>query len=148
MYMEMYIMFLKFCFRVEQDKKPDLGPVGMERHQRQVEAEATARRLAREAEMELAAELAKKLYIQGEELAERHHKEIEYLAAKQNAETQKLSAEGQERVKDILKAQASVVQGVGAIPKHTAKQAGPTDGTQGGNQGGKSGTTIFKKMDE
>ena len=129
---------------VEEDI-PDPGVIGMERRQKQLEAEATARRLAKEAEMELAAELAQKLFIQGEELAQRHHQEIEYLAAQQTAATQKLSPEGQEAVKSMLKAQTSVMQG--AIPKQPIQGAASV-ATQGGAEGGSSTNTIFKQLDQ
>ena len=127
------------CYRIEEDT-PDPGPVGMERHQRQLEAEANARRLAKEAEMELADEIAQKLFIQGEQLAERHHQEIEHLAVQQTSQTQRLSPEAQDRVKEMLKVQAAMAQGQGAIPKQPVKQ--------GGKDGADPTKTIFKKLDE
>ena len=138
--------FLKFVIDRTEEQRLEPGPVGMECHQKKLEAEATARRLAKEAEMELAAELAQKLYIQGEELAARHHKEIEYLAAKQMEETQKLSPEAQETVKSMLKAQAAFAQGPGAIPKQPVKAE--TVATPEGASSGNTSTAIFKKIDE
>ena len=122
-----------FCYRTEDQLDP--GPVGMERHQRQLEAEAKARRIAKEAEMELADELAEKLFIQGEQLAERHHQEIEYLAVQQTAQTQRLSPDAQDRVKEQLKVKAH-----GAIPKQPV--------AQGAQQAANPTNTIFKKLDE
>ena len=113
-----------------------------------MEGEATARHLAKEAEMELAAEIAQKLYIEGEKLAERHHQEIEYLAAQQNVETQRLSPEAQERVKQMLRAQTAMAQGPGAIPKQPVKADTAILGADGGQQGEDAAKPIFKKLDE
>ena len=111
----------------------------------------TARRLAREAELELAAEMAQKLFIQGEELARRHHGEIKKLAAIQTAQTQKLSPEGQQQVRDMLKAQTAAAQG--AVPKRSgtapAVSTGASSTTQQTPQtAGSSDKPIFKKLDE
>ena len=119
----------------------EIPPIGSERTQR-IQEDETGRHLAKEAEINLCKEIAQKLYIQGQQLAARHHAEIESLAAHQLAEMQKLSTEAQETVKKMFKAQTAASQGASPKTGNTV-MASAQPSTSSDQQG-----TIFKTLDQ